>query len=507
MNKAIKSILGILAGSLLMNMVAFADGSMTILETYTGDDFVSVYVKGAESDTSEINVQIATSETENVAVQPICQLDTSMKTLVMIDNSLSIPADTRERIAEFLQNLISDRLNNEEISITTFSEEVCTLTDYTNDYGTLKKAVDSITYQDQETYLTDVLYDLISEKYIENEEDVFYRIIVVSDGVDNKSLGYTKDELYSLLKDIQIPVYTIGCQNSKKNNNEELENMFALSRMTGVDSFLLDETDELLSITDTLNQDRNIKKITIKPNEEMLDGSRKAVKIIFQDGTVLSTEILMPQQISSGQPKEMPATEEKQEPEEKPEIQVEKTKEFNWTGMIILIVAGVIVAVIVVVVMFVLKRKKGQKVDFETIDDSILNELSHIGEREEKTEMISPYHQREDDGETVMIWNNNPTYQIVLTDIHSPARSFQVPLESVVVIGRKKEVCDIVLDYEKSVSGKHCEIRVKDGRFFVKDLQSSNGTWLNESKVLTESEIFSGNILKLGRLEMRFEVR
>lgn len=349
------------------------------------------------------------------------------------------------------------------------------------------------------------MYDLISTRYIENEEDIFHRIIVISDGVDNKTLGYTKDELYSLLKDVRIPVYTIGCQTG--NNNEELENMFALSRMTGVDSFLLDETEELLSITDTLNQDRNITKLTIKPTQEMLDGSRKTIKITFQDGDVLSTEILMPQQISSGQPEEAPVKAEEETTGEEPEIQVKESKESDRTGLIIFIMAVLVAAVIVIVIMLARKKKKSQKTDFASIDDSILNELSHPGAGEEKTEMINSYHQKQGDGETVMIWNSNSTYRIVLTDIASPVRSFQVPLTETVVIGRKKEGCDIVLDYEKSVSGKHCEILVRDGRFFVKDLQSSNGTWLNDSKVLTESEIFSGNILKLGRLEMRFEVR
>lgn len=148
MNRVFKSILGILTGSLLISTVAFADEPMTILETHTGEHTISVYVKGMDPDTFGISVQIATSEAEEVTAQSISESDISMKTLVMIDNSLSIPTDDREKIAQFLQNLISDRLSNEEISIAAFSEELSALTDYTNDYGTLKKAVDSIRYQD-----------------------------------------------------------------------------------------------------------------------------------------------------------------------------------------------------------------------------------------------------------------------------------------------------------------------------------------------------------------------
>lgn len=511
MNKLIRGFLSVLAGCLIVGIVAFADSSAVILETYTGDSDISVYIKGAEIDAGEVNVQIATSEAAKVKVQTVSDLDIPMKTLVMLDNSLSIPTNDRGRIAEFLQNLISDRLSNEEICVSTFSEEINVLTDYTSDYVTLKKAVDGITYQDQETYLTDVLYDLISAKYIQNDENVYRRIIVISDGVDNKSLGYTKDELYSLLKDVQIPIYTIGCQNGK--NNEELENMFALSRMTSVDYFLLSETEDMLDITNALNQDRRIMKLTILPTEEMMDGSKKAVKITLPDSAVLSTEILMPQQVVTKHPEETPVKEEivEEVKEEEPENQVEEPAGLSINTLLIIIACalGLVAAITVIVIVIVIKKKRSQKADFETIDEDELRKIEREREKEkeEKTEMLGSYKNRNDDGRTVIIWNDSCRYQIVLTDINSPVKSFQTPLESSIVVGRKKESCDIALDYEKSVSGKHCEIRVKDGRFFVKDLQSSNGTWLNGSKILTESEIFSGNILKLGRLEMRFEVR
>ena len=42
------------------------------------------------------------------------------------------------------------------------------------------EAIDSITWQDQETYLTDVLYDLLSEKYRQGTEDVYRRILIIS---------------------------------------------------------------------------------------------------------------------------------------------------------------------------------------------------------------------------------------------------------------------------------------------------------------------------------------
>ncbi len=57
---------------------------------------------------------------------------------------------------------------------------------------------------------------------------------------------------------------------------------------------------------------------------------------------------------------------------------------------------------------------------------------------------------------------------------------------------------------EPSVSSHHCEILLKGKDVLVKDLNSTNGTFINGEKV-TESVIKPGQILRLGQVEMRLE--
>jgi len=87
-------------------------------------------------------------------------------------------------------------------------------------------------------------------------------------------------------------------------------------------------------------------------------------------------------------------------------------------------------------------------------------------------------------------------------------RTFQVPLTNKgCIVGRKREFCDVLIDYDKSVSGKHCQITTKNGKFYIADLQSSNGTYVNNNKIISEIEISSGTVIRLGNLQLRFEVR
>ena len=58
---------------------------------------------------------------------------------------------------------------------------------------------------------------------------------------------------------------------------------------------------------------------------------------------------------------------------------------------------------------------------------------------------------------------------------------------------------------EASVSGRHCEARVRDGELFVRDLASTNGTFVGGQKI-SEATVKPGHILRLGDLELRFEL-
>jgi pSer/pThr/pTyr-binding forkhead associated (FHA) protein len=57
---------------------------------------------------------------------------------------------------------------------------------------------------------------------------------------------------------------------------------------------------------------------------------------------------------------------------------------------------------------------------------------------------------------------------------------------------------------EPSVSSHHCEVLLRGSEVVVKDLNSTNGTYINGEKV-TESTIKPGQLLRLGQIEMRLE--
>ena len=57
---------------------------------------------------------------------------------------------------------------------------------------------------------------------------------------------------------------------------------------------------------------------------------------------------------------------------------------------------------------------------------------------------------------------------------------------------------------EPSVSSHHCEVLLHGSDVVVKDLNSTNGTYISGEKV-TERKLKPGQILRLGQVEMRLE--
>ncbi len=73
----------------------------------------------------------------------------------------------------------------------------------------------------------------------------------------------------------------------------------------------------------------------------------------------------------------------------------------------------------------------------------------------------------------------------------------------VTVVGRQ-EGCQLQIK-SSQVSRKHCELFEKAGRLIVKDLNSSNGTFVNGEKVEGQQAVSSGDEISIGGVKFRVE--
>lgn len=91
--------------------------------------------------------------------------------------------------------------------------------------------------------------------------------------------------------------------------------------------------------------------------------------------------------------------------------------------------------------------------------------------------------------------------RLVISKKGEPSLTHELDAEKT-IIGRVEGNSFVVAD--PSISGQHCEITKSGNNFTVKDLESTNGTFINGRKI-TEERLIPGNTLKLGEVEMTFE--
>src|ERR1035437_371239 len=91
--------------------------------------------------------------------------------------------------------------------------------------------------------------------------------------------------------------------------------------------------------------------------------------------------------------------------------------------------------------------------------------------------------------------------KLVLLSPGMTGRTQELKLDKT-TIGRAED--NTVQIAEASVSSHHCEVLLRGSEVKVRDLNSTNGTYIDGEKV-TESVIKPGQILRLGEIQMRLE--
>jgi predicted component of type VI protein secretion system len=89
---------------------------------------------------------------------------------------------------------------------------------------------------------------------------------------------------------------------------------------------------------------------------------------------------------------------------------------------------------------------------------------------------------------------------IVLTEGKSAGKAIPITLTQF-LIGRDPQ-CNL-RPASAMISKRHCSVLVKDGKVFVRDFDSTNGTFINENRVQGEQELKNDDVLKVGPLAFR----
>ncbi len=93
------------------------------------------------------------------------------------------------------------------------------------------------------------------------------------------------------------------------------------------------------------------------------------------------------------------------------------------------------------------------------------------------------------------------TRRIVLLDKKND-RVFRYDLMDTCIIGRRAELCDIVLDYDRTVSSRQCRLYVSEGMILLADMGGTNRTYLNHQLLKEPAIVQDGDTIGFGRVDL-----
>lgn len=501
--------------TILMLFCVSAQEIGDIMSSYIGKDSISLYVQG-KSD-MKVTAQIGTKEIKDVDVVPLSDTE-KIETLILVDNSLSTTEESRPIITELLTGVVGNKLPNESISVATFSKNIEYKVNDTTDYTQLKNAIDSLEYKYQDAYLLPVLYDL-SKEYATKEENIFRRVIIVSDGASDEEIGVKVSELLAQLNKNSFPIYTFGCKSEDGSNNGDLENLYSIARTTGAEYWTVNDINNPDEISSQFSKRLvDIDRVDIKVPKSLQDGSEKGVKISMINGGLsleASTTVKMP--FGSSQ------------------------KDKSLPFIIIIVIAVLIILLLIILIVNLVKKKddsyqqvlddlqnkeksrsnsqmQAENVQRQNTPAPINRDKRNVRDRVYAVSSNTPNNyeadiqktpetpqRREDDN---IIENDNfsradtkpcnvgQREKVPTIVIEAMGRSWEINISKPILIGRGEDL-DIQLR-DRTVSKKHCMIYYENGNVYIKDLKSSNHTFIGKQDITeTGSYLMKVNMLKM----------
>ncbi len=263
-----------------------ADVDVEPLQLYFSDDgkVMRIFTSQKLDDNAEViigNQMFSAEEIQNSNVE--------VHTTFLIDNSTSMPKDQREPLIDSISNYVAIMPDFESVKIATFDENINFLADdYSSDSGFIDYELSKVDFQGKASLVYDAL--LKSVDYDEYNENIYYRTILITDGVDSNA-GTSFDFLRTEISEngrFHVDVIQVN-----KDNSQDV-NLLAISHL-GSNTYTVFQEDTELSCL----QLKQISMMKVSLINDITTGEVKGVTIQNENEKISLGSVRFPQVIFS----------------------------------------------------------------------------------------------------------------------------------------------------------------------------------------------------------------
>lgn len=460
------------------------------------NETLDVFVSGG-FDLQNISAKVS-NQTANVTnIGLISEGGIHVRTTVLVDISTSMPAETRTKVVEFIEEKIKNLDSYEELRLVTFGDEVKILMDFTSDRYDLSNAVKEIEFNGMASAVYDAINSTIVKPETINGSPCFYHTIIMTDGVDSTQTGITKEELLIRLRDEMYPIDVVGVSKNKPQTpDKELSALSRISNGTYTDLYSGADVSECISQVSS----NSLAWIRAEVPASLLDGSTRQVDL--SDGSnsvsfdmkmsVVDAPVEIPPEsqpsVSSSSPFSQPVFTAPNSSKPSSDVSDEDEGLVLDPMMLIIIVAAVaVVGIAVAVIIIVVNKKKSKRSQQNQRSELYENSASNNSFR---TQIINEPEAGEH-------------YSIKLSNVADPSENWTIDVRADVIIGRA-ENCTICID-EMSVSREQCKIALSKDGLVISNISSTNKTKLNGVFLAAEEVLRPADIIHFGRITLRVD--
>ena len=430
-----------------------------------------------------------------------------------------------DNVKEGLRSILSDIREQDKMAIAYFHDDFFKKTGFETDREILRNNIIELKTGGSKSL---IYYSVIEAiKWLESIESPKRKILVViSDGKD-ESNNYTLEDCKSEAKKSGISIFTIGSTSESNESKGYLRNMedIALSTPDGK-YYKISEPEDIKKIIPLIYE--RIKEEYVLTYFSLAEVNQS----VDCELSVTSGDLTFMTEYNYTSPPKII--------ENAPGVSFWETSEFLYGS----IGAGVIIIVLITFMTINIRKKKQFRLEKEEEKrlreeearenqarfdglkneyDEMLNKLENQKEiSESDKEKINLLEKRIDDvGKTLPVSKKiDKRRRTMILSAKEDFSSFETDMFPTVIVqsgssaGNRVQVSangitigrtagDLILP-DDTISRSHAKISLVQGRYFIEDLGSTNGTYVNNQKV-SQSPLNSGDVIRLGSIELLFQ--
>ena len=398
--------------------------------------------------------------TDGITVKKQSDAQNYLYMVFSIDSSKSISKKFMASIKAAAREIVTSIGPNDTIAVYHFDDRVTKLNDFTKNTDLIVKNINSVERHGKKTLLYNSLYDSI--ELLNKVEQDNKKIIVFTDGKDEGS-SVRDDDIIQLARTSGIPIYFICCKDSSK-----LPVMARISKMSGGKVVYSNRHNDIAGMYRTVLSIIKSRYIVHYPSRLKRDGREHSIEVGITYDDIKDRDSIV-----------VPAT---------------GFSVWNIFPLDSAVLFGIclllLMLIFLIILYFIYREKNLLKKSFEIEKKLIVENMLRAG---------GTHVQRMDDEQEVRYPvdpESNYAHAWVYQKGAAGVGNKQELLVPEMIIGRERG-SDIVIN-DETASPRHAKIKFINGSYYLFDLISERGTFLNGKKLLRPKALYDWDEITVG---------